>query len=398
MAIPGQLLITTYQVAFLPTPSRPLPPQLAHLPSSFFRLPMAAIDRTEREVRAGAPQGGAGGGVGPPSVALVLHTKDGRLLRLLPAAAAQGHDPGQPLSAAPLSTSPTAPPPPSSPGQQYQQQQEVGLERVKGLVDAYAFPNDREGPAARHLFCFAHHRALLAAGSTLAAPPPLLPPSHASTSSATSSWLEAEYARQFRLGADADGSSSSTSSSNWLAREDCPWRLTAINARHALCASYPALLVAPRLASDEELAACAAFRSEQRLPALTWGRPGSTGSLWRASQPRVGMAGASSPEDERVLRLIGAGLLALPGAGGQQGKYDGRAPGAGILRIMDLRNKTAAMANRATGHGYESSANYPSSVLAFCNIGNIHVRARARVCVCLGVCGWGWVVVVVLSI
>jgi hypothetical protein len=31
------------------------------------------------------------------------------------------------------------------------------------------------------------------------------------------------------------------------------------------------------------------------------------------------------------------------------------------------------MANRATGHGYESSANYPTSALTFQNIGNVHV-------------------------
>tara|TARA_B110000305_G_C19339662_1_gene588430 strand:- start:301 stop:1002 length:702 start_codon:yes stop_codon:yes gene_type:complete len=42
------------------------------------------------------------------------------------------------------------------------------------------------------------------------------------------------------------------------------------------------------------------------------------------------------------------------------------------LRIMDLRPKTSAVANRATGHGYELSACYPTSHLSFHNISNIH--------------------------
>ena len=91
------------------------------------------------------------------------------------------------------------------------------------------------------------------------------------------------------------------------------------------------------------------------------------------------MAGASCPGDERVLRLIGAGLSGLNGNGGRQQQQGQQGQqGQGILRIMDLRNKTAAMANRAPGHGYESSANYPTCALTFCNIGNIHVRACVR--------------------
>lgn len=363
-------------MAFLP--SRPLPPQLAHLPPSFFRVPMAAIDRTERvEVRHPGQGGGGGerGGMGtPPSVALSLHTKDGRALRLLPLA----HDAASPSSSssASLSSSPTAPPPPppSSPHHSQQQQQQVGLERVKGLVDAYAFSNDKP----HHLFCFAHHRALLAAGSPLAAPAthPILPPAPpGATADAVAAqgqggdgWgpdvalLHAEYARQFRR---------KESGGVWLASDACPWRLSQINAAHRLCASYPPLLVVPRAASDEELVASASFRSEHRLPALTWGSSTSAASLWRSSQPRVGMSGASCSEDERVLRLIGASLM---------GVLPQQQQGRGVLRIMDLRNKTAAMANRATGHGYESAANYPTCTLTFCGIGNIHVRGLCVGC------------------
>lgn len=42
------------------------------------------------------------------------------------------------------------------------------------------------------------------------------------------------------------------------------------------------------------------------------------------------------------------------------------------LKILDLRPRSAAMANRTQGYGYENSANYPGSTLQFCNIANIH--------------------------
>jgi len=42
------------------------------------------------------------------------------------------------------------------------------------------------------------------------------------------------------------------------------------------------------------------------------------------------------------------------------------------LKILDLRPKAAAMANKTQGYGYEGSSNYPFASLEFCNIGNIH--------------------------
>jgi hypothetical protein len=38
---------------------------------------------------------------------------------------------------------------------------------------------------------------------------------------------------------------------------------------------------------DEELMASAAFRSEGRLPVLSWGSSTSSASIWRCSQPKV---------------------------------------------------------------------------------------------------------------
>jgi hypothetical protein len=150
----------------------------------------------------------------------------------------------------------------------------------------------------------------------------------------------------------------------------CPWRFTRLNTNHITCASYPSTLIVPAAATDEELLICAAFRSEQRLPVLTWGSAYSSASIWRASQPRVGVSGASCPEDEKILRLIGAGergLLSSKQGNGGDGAPSSSSPstsfprpGQGTLRILDLRSKTAALANRATGHGYVLRALLPS--------------------------------------
>jgi len=45
---------------------------------------------------------------------------------------------------------------------------------------------------------------------------------------------------------------------------------------------------------------------------------------------------------------------------------------ANYYKILDLRPKSSAMANRTQGYGYEQNSNYPNMHLTFCNIGNIH--------------------------
>eukprot|EP00605_Chrysophyceae_sp_TOSAG23-4_P002564 GSChrysophyteH1.ASY1.ANO1.2829.1 assembled CDS len=90
-----------------------------------------------------------------------------------------------------------------------------------------------------------------------------------------------------------------------------PWRLCHANISFAVCNTYPQVLVMPNTLSDEEVFTISKFRSGQRLPAMTWGS-----------------------------KKTGA---------------------------------TIAMANKATGAGYESQTNYPHCRLEFYNIGNIHV-------------------------
>ena len=131
----------------------------------------------------------------------------------------------------------------------------------------------------------------------------LLPPPHP----------QVEFDRQFRR---------PDRGQSWLGQASCPWRYTRFNDCYTVCGAYPKVLVVPRDITDEELLASAAFRSEQRLPALTWGSPHSAASIWRSSQPKVGVAGNVCPEDEKLLRLMGAGELGLKpldGNGGAEG-------------------------------------------------------------------------------
>ncbi|OWJ99629.1 hypothetical protein Celaphus_00009605, partial [Cervus elaphus hippelaphus] len=82
------------------------------------------------------------------------------------------------------------------------------------------------------------------------------------------------------------------------------WRITFINKCYKLCDTYPALLVVPYRASDEDLRRVATFRSRNRIPVLSWIHPENKTVIVRCSQPLVGMGGKRNKEDERYLDVI----------------------------------------------------------------------------------------------
>eukprot|EP00590_Aulacoseira_subarctica_P011821 CAMPEP_0172427722 /NCGR_PEP_ID=MMETSP1064-20121228/43217_1 /TAXON_ID=202472 /ORGANISM="Aulacoseira subarctica , Strain CCAP 1002/5" /LENGTH=724 /DNA_ID=CAMNT_0013172075 /DNA_START=60 /DNA_END=2234 /DNA_ORIENTATION=+ len=192
-----------------------------------------------------------------------------------------------------------------------------------------------------------------------------------------------------------------------LLSKDAPWSTTKINSNYSLCSSYPSVLVVPHVASEEKVGErgarlirqTASFRSEGRLPALTWGCGHDAASLWRCSQPKVGLGSNRSPSDEFFLksivetagRYVKANTMTLPpaytrlltGAAPDSSETDilsflhvttasSETTALPTLRIMDLRPKSSAMANRTQGYGYESTANYPNCHVSFYNIPNIH--------------------------
>jgi hypothetical protein len=148
-----------------------------------------------------------------------------------------------------------------------------------------------------------------------------------------------------------------------------PWILWAsINSTYQLSPTYPAVLVGPATLDETKPEAqhvirqCAAFRSEQRLPSLTWCGTGGA-SIWRSSQPKVGLQGNRNPADELFLRHVGesargANAMAEPPPvypravlqqlTGDFAKDWVPEPGC-ALKILDLRPRSAAMANRTGG-------------------------------------------------
>jgi len=178
-----------------------------------------------------------------------------------------------------------------------------------------------------------------------------------------------------------------------------PWTVwRQMNAQYQLCMSYPEILVGPAsldvATADGQrvVRQCAAFRSEQRLPALTWAEPRGGASIWRCSQPKVGLQGNRSSADEAFFRLIAesaatantqvnAAAAATNQSHTVDPEYVQQLTGSldkewlnpdGLIKILDLRSKTSAMGNRTGGYGYENTSYYTGSTIQFCNIGNIH--------------------------
>lgn len=179
-----------------------------------------------------------------------------------------------------------------------------------------------------------------------------------------------------------------------------PWAVySQVNTQYQLCQSYPSILAGPASIDESNqesfriLQQSAAFRSGQRLPALTWSSGVDGASLWRCSQPKIGLQGNRSPADELLIKHIQeqaaaanamsnhAYRISMPASVVAQ--FTGVSPfNAGDLaawmspncelKIMDLRPRASAMANRTGGYGYENTSNYPGTTLQFCNIGNIH--------------------------
>jgi myotubularin-related protein 1/2 len=180
-----------------------------------------------------------------------------------------------------------------------------------------------------------------------------------------------------------------------LGQRHGPWTLwTTTNASYQLCMTYPGVIAGP-VTLDESInpetsriiRQCAAFRSEQRLPALTWsGVAGS--SIWRCSQPKIGLQGNRSSADEQFLKhimecaasarsIIENEIMSTPPRSilvQMTGSPDlsNWMPNNIGLKILDLRPRSSAMANRTGGYGYENTSNYPGCSIQFCNIGNIH--------------------------
>ncbi|XP_043246559.1 myotubularin-related protein 8-like [Amphibalanus amphitrite] len=136
------------------------------------------------------------------------------------------------------------------------------------------------------------------------------------------------------------------------------WTLTDINESYEVCDTYPPLLAVPAAASTAVLIGCARFRSKGRLPVLSY-RHHNQASICRCSQPLSGFK-ARCLEDEQMLELVRL-----------------TNPSDKLMYVVDTRPKINAMANRASGKGYENESFYQNIKFHFFGIENIHVMRHS---------------------
>ncbi|KRT85970.1 hypothetical protein AMK59_1064 [Oryctes borbonicus] len=136
------------------------------------------------------------------------------------------------------------------------------------------------------------------------------------------------------------------------------WCLTTCNKDYELCDTYPKHLYVPVTANTMVLVGSSRFRSKGRLPVLSYLHHNKA-SISRCSQPLSGFS-ARCVEDEKLLNHI---LKTNPNAN--------------YMYVVDTRPKINAMANRATGKGYENEANYENIKFHFLGIENIHVMRNS---------------------
>lgn len=82
---------------------------------------------------------------------------------------------------------------------------------------------------------------------------------------------------------------------------DRGWRISTINLDYTFSPTYPALLPVPSTISDNVLKHAGAYRSKVRFPVLTYLHPVNNCSITRSAQPRAGLRGNRSIQDEKLV-------------------------------------------------------------------------------------------------
>ncbi|KAG9272614.1 myotubularin-related protein 7 [Astyanax mexicanus] len=138
------------------------------------------------------------------------------------------------------------------------------------------------------------------------------------------------------------------------------WHLSPINREYRVCDTYPADLFVPKSATLPVIVGSSKFRSRGRFPTLSYFCKETQAAICRSSQPLSGFS-ARCLEDEQMLQAIMKSN-----------------PGSQFMYVVDTRPKLNAMANRATGKGYESEDNYTNIKFQFIGIENIHVMRNSQ--------------------
>ncbi|XP_048412314.1 myotubularin-related protein 3 isoform X3 [Stegostoma tigrinum] len=176
------------------------------------------------------------------------------------------------------------------------------------------------------------------------------------------------------------------------------WRITNINDKYKLCASYPQQLLVPAWLTDKELESVGNFRSWKRIPSVVYRHQGNGAVIARCSQPEVSWWGWRNSDDEHLIKSVakacamdrsstkhinGNCIRDYPnGSDLSDGEFDSSMTNsAGVenlcspphkLLILDARSYAAAVANRAKGGGCECPEYYPNCEVVFMGMANIH--------------------------
>lgn len=152
---------------------------------------------------------------------------------------------------------------------------------------------------------------------------------------------------------------------------ECTWRLTDINADYKFSNTYPHQLIVPSQISDTLLMHAAKYRSQGRIPVLTYYYKKTNSSVTRAAQPLPGLTKQRSIQDERLVSEI------FQASHGGKNSAKHCSPHQKDI-IVDARPTANAMAQAALGGGTESMDNYNFNKTCsriFLGIDNIHVMS-----------------------
>ncbi|XP_069070705.1 myotubularin-related protein 3 isoform X3 [Pleurodeles waltl] len=178
------------------------------------------------------------------------------------------------------------------------------------------------------------------------------------------------------------------------------WRISNINEKYRLCASYPQELIVPAWITDKELENVASFRSWKRIPAVVYRHQSNGTVIARCGQPEVSWWGWRNADDEHLVQSLAKACATDSKAinnsklsngncsrnfsnGGNLSdvEFDSSLSNAGgeniaiqpqKLLILDARSYAAAVANRAKGGGCECPEYYPNCEVVFMGMANIH--------------------------
>ena len=144
------------------------------------------------------------------------------------------------------------------------------------------------------------------------------------------------------------------------------------NTNFEISPTYPARFVVPALFTNSDLERVSAYRSQGRIPALTWRHPSGKCIMCRSSQPLTGVAGKREKSDEKLINLYRTcGVL--------ESKSDETDLERKRFYILDARSWVAAAANKiGRGKGAENASHYGTNTfMEFCDIPNIHTMRKS---------------------